>query len=140
MTDTVTFVVQSKAAPQGSKRHVGNGVMIESSKRVKPFRQDVRFAAINAKPDDWDTSGAFKIFVDFYFRRPMSHMTGKGELRKSAPMYPTGRNVGDIEKLLRSVHDALSEVLFDDDSQVIACFCHKFYASESSTVITLTHV
>ena len=65
MTDTVTFVVQSKAAPQGSKRHVGNGVMIESSKRVKPFRQDVRFTAIDAKPDDWDTSGAFKIFVDF---------------------------------------------------------------------------
>jgi crossover junction endodeoxyribonuclease RusA len=29
-------------APQGSKRHVGNGVMIESSKAVGPWREAVR--------------------------------------------------------------------------------------------------
>ena len=34
-------------APQGSKRHVGNGIMIENSKRVKPWRQDVKEAALN---------------------------------------------------------------------------------------------
>ena len=33
-------------APQGSKRHVGNGIMIENSKRVKPWRQDVKEAAL----------------------------------------------------------------------------------------------
>ena len=32
-------------APQGSKSHVGNGVMIESSKRVKPWRRQVAAAA-----------------------------------------------------------------------------------------------
>ena len=31
-------------APQGSKRHVGHGIMIENSKRVKPWRQDVKEA------------------------------------------------------------------------------------------------
>jgi hypothetical protein len=45
MNDKVVIVVQSAGAPQGSKRHLGNGVMIESSQRVKPFRQDVKFAA-----------------------------------------------------------------------------------------------
>ena len=34
-----------EAAPQGSKRHVGRGIMIESSKRVKPWRDAVRIEA-----------------------------------------------------------------------------------------------
>jgi len=41
-----SFTVWGIAAPQGSKRHVGNGVMLESSDRVRPWRQDVRFAAL----------------------------------------------------------------------------------------------
>ena len=140
MTEALRVVVHSSAAPQGSKRHVGRGIMIESSKRVKPFRQDVRFAALEAKPNDWKMDGPFFIRVHFLFVRPKSHFTSKGALTKSAPLYPTGRNVGDIEKLLRAVHDALSEVLFTDDSQVVECHCFKAYATEPATIISLSHV
>ena len=35
--------------PQGSKRHVGNGVMLESSKKVKPWRELVHSAALSAR-------------------------------------------------------------------------------------------
>lgn len=140
MSDHLKFTVHASAAPQGSKRHVGNGIMIESSKRVKPFRQDVKFAALDAKPPDWKMDGPFRIEVFFQFIRPKSHFTSKGALTKSAPSYPTGRNVGDIEKLLRAVHDALSEVLFTDDSQVVECHCYKLYALKPATTISLTHV
>lgn len=33
---TTTIIVHGIPAPQGSKRHVGNGVLLESSKMVKP--------------------------------------------------------------------------------------------------------
>ena len=33
-------------APQGSKRHVGNGRMVESSAKVKPWREAVRQEAL----------------------------------------------------------------------------------------------
>ena len=42
----LTITVHGTPAPQGSKRHVGNGVMVESSKKVKPWRQDVKHAAL----------------------------------------------------------------------------------------------
>lgn len=32
-------------APQGSKRHVGRGVLIESSSKVRPWRETVKAAA-----------------------------------------------------------------------------------------------
>ena len=51
-----SVIVYGTAAPQGSKRHVGNGVMLESSKRLRPWRQDVRFAALEKRPPNWDRS------------------------------------------------------------------------------------
>jgi Holliday junction resolvase RusA-like endonuclease len=41
----LVITVFGQPAPQGSKRHVGHGVMVESSKKVKPWRQDVVAAA-----------------------------------------------------------------------------------------------
>lgn len=138
MPDTVTFIVHSAAAPQGSKRHLGNGIMVEASKRVKPFRQDVRFTAIDTiDPTWWDRTGPMSLTVDFHFVRPKSHFTTKGNLTKSAPMFPTGRNVGDIEKLVRAVNDAISGVLFDDDAQVVECHARKLYSDQNLCIITV---
>ena len=39
---TRRFAVLGLPAPQGSKRHVGEGRMVESSKRVKPWRRHER--------------------------------------------------------------------------------------------------
>jgi crossover junction endodeoxyribonuclease RusA len=33
---TIVFTVPGKPAPQGSKRHVGRGIMVESSNHVAP--------------------------------------------------------------------------------------------------------
>ena len=140
MANSLTFVVHSAGAPQGSKRHVGNGVMVESSKRVKPFRQDVRFTALDTVDPAWDRTGPMSLTVDFHFVRPKSHFTSKGALTKRAPMFPTARTVGDIEKLCRALNDALSGVLFDDDSQVVECHARKLYAETALTIITLEHL
>ena len=75
--------------------------------------------------------------VDFHFVRPKSHFTSKGALTKRAPMFPTARTVGDIEKLCRSVSDALTGVLFDDDSQVVELHARKLYSDSALTIITL---
>jgi len=134
----VSFTVQTRAAPQGSKRSLGNGVMVESSKRVKPFRQDVRFAAMDQKlPEGWPMDAPMKASYRFMFRRPKSHLTGKGALRKGAQMEATSRGLGDIEKLARAASDALSNVLFNDDSQIVDMHISKSYAHCNMVVISL---
>ena len=135
----VSFVVYSRAAPQGSKRHVGNGVMIESSKRVKPFRDDVRKAAESAAlPPDWPMAAPMRVGMRFHFARPKSHFKGNGvALSKSAPEEATSHGLGDLEKLARSVNDALSTVLFNDDRQVVEMHLAKAYDSEDLVIISL---
>ena len=50
--ESITFQVEDMApAPQGSKRHVGKGVMVESCKHVKPWRLLVaRTAIVHCQP------------------------------------------------------------------------------------------
>ncbi len=111
--------------------------MVESCKRVKPFRHDVRLAAMNNVPNDWDKTKSMRVTYRFYFARPKSHYNAKGILFKNAPREPTGRNIGDIEKLARSVSDALTGVAYDDDSQVISMDLAKSYDAKDFVIITV---
>ena len=122
-----TIRVFGHPAPQGSKRHVGNGVLIESSAKVKPWRQDVRAAALEA---DAHFDGPVSLTVGFLLRRPASHFrTGRNAhlLRDSAPAYPGKKP--DIDKLLRSTLDGLGESgIWRDDAQVVRVRAEKLYA------------
>jgi crossover junction endodeoxyribonuclease RusA len=119
-------------APQGSKRHVGNGVMVESSKHVKPWREAVKHAALLALEEqpDWDRSvRAVGLHVIFTFPRPRAHYrTGKHshQLRDAAPHLHA--NKPDLDKLLRSTMDALRDAgCFADDCRVAQVYALKSY-------------
>ena len=133
----VNFVVYSRGAPQGSKTYLGQGRFKESCERVSSFRADVREAALDSIPSDWDLSQTVRVHYRFHFRRPQSHLTSKGNLTKSAPLHPTSRMVGDIEKLARATSDALSSIAFHDDSQVIEMKLSKCYDDRDLTIITI---
>jgi crossover junction endodeoxyribonuclease RusA len=125
-----SFTVWGTAAPQGSKRHVGKGVMLESSDRVRPWRQDVRFAALEERPSDWDMATAMSVELTFRFPRPASHYGNKNGiiyLKTSAPPEPVSARLGDIDKLSRAVLDALIGVAYIDDRQVVELVARKAY-------------
>jgi Holliday junction resolvase RusA-like endonuclease len=135
----VTITVRGLPAPQGSKRHVGRGIMIESSKHVKPWRQDVKYAALEAIGDEWQLlDGPLLVAMTFAFARPKSHYrTGRNAhlLRDNAPTRPTG--VPDLSKLVRSTEDALTGVVWVDDSRVVEyARLGKFYAGTGPGIPT----
>ena len=118
-------------APQGSKRHVGHGVMVESSKKVKPWRDAVRGQAADA----WgyrSLDEPVHVRMVFTFARPVSHYrTGRNAalLRDSAPTAPAG--MPDLSKLIRSTEDALTDAgVWRDDARVVAVSACKVYAGE----------
>ena len=120
--DGVYFTVSSAGAPQGSKRHVGKGVMIEMSKRVAPFRVLAAKAARAAMGDRPPLRGAVQVYVRFSFVRPPS-VTDRVWPHKGGP--------GDVDKLQRSLFDALTTAaVWGDDSQVCIVTAMKLYAPE----------
>lgn len=100
--------IPGRPAPQGSKRHLGNGIMVESSKAVKPWRVDVAWAAREAFLSPMD--GPVRLELGFVMPRP-----------KSAPKKSTPAAIKrpDLDKLVRAVMDAITGVVVVDDSQIV---------------------
>ena len=125
----LTFTVAGMApAPQGSKRHLGNGIMVESCKNVKPWRYLVQQAAVSLNHPT--ITGPISISIVFLFPRPKSHYTPKGTLKPSAPTYHFVKPDGS--KILRSTEDALVDSgLVQDDARIALASFTKRYTTET---------
>lgn len=136
----LVVVVHGIPAPQGSKRHVGNGVLVESSAKVAPWRAlvvaavvDVLTVARHPVPAtlwrDVGRDAPIELSAVFTLARPASHYrTGKhsGDLRAAAPEQPVGRP--DLDKLLRSTLDGLTDAgALADDARVVDVHAVKVY-------------
>lgn len=119
---TLQFRVRGVPAPQGSKRYVGRGVMIESSKKVKPWREAVKWAAIESMPHGWEKlDGPLVLSVVFWMPRPKWAKKEVGALR-----------MPDLSKLIRSTEDALTDAgVWFDDARVCCIMAEKQYETPS---------
>ena len=113
----IELIVYGTPAPQGSKSFKGivNGhaVMAESSKKVKPWRREVKAAAeaYLRRPGAAPIPGAVIAAMVFTMPKPKS-------APKTRVTYPSV--TPDVSKLLRSTEDALTDAgIWEDDARVI---------------------
>lgn len=118
----LTITAFGTPAPQGSKRHVGHGVLIESSKNVKPWRETVKWAAIASMGGAGrGITGPVRVDITFTLAKPAS-------ARKSR-IWPDRRP--DLDKLLRSTMDGLTEAgAWEDDGRCVRIAASKVYPGE----------
>jgi Holliday junction resolvase RusA-like endonuclease len=123
-TPAVDFVVYGHAMPGGSKRgfvNPKNGrVIVTEDSNNKPWRQEVAGAARDAMAGVEPLHGALIVEFTFYRQRPKGHYgSGRnvGLVKGSAPRFPTTRP--DVLKLARAVEDALTGIVWVDDSQIV---------------------
>lgn len=130
------IVVYGEPGAQGSKRFVrttkeGKGIMVESSAKVAPWRQDVKSAAeavleTLGRPPPF--TGPLAIRMVFTFLRPASVKRHKRPWPCVAP---------DLSKLCRSTEDALKQagVIHDDALIVEYTRLAKVYANEDEDAL-----
>lgn len=132
------IVVYGDPAPQGSKSFKGtftgkdgrtHAKLAESSKRVAPWRQDVKLAAEGAiegcgDPGAWvPMDGPLLLVVVFTLPAPLS-------LPKRRASYPC--KLPDLSKLVRSTEDALTAAgVWKDDARVVECRAIKTYPADT---------
>lgn len=138
------FFVPGKPAPQGSKvamahRHSGKPIMREGNyDKLYTWRNLVAVEARKAWGDRPPTEFPVKLGITFCFVRPKSHFgTGRnaGKLKPHAPQFPTSRSVGDLSKLVRAIEDAMTGIVYDDDSRIVRYGdTDKSYVSQTSAM------
>jgi len=141
----IRFDILGKPVPRGSKRAfpirrkdgtLGVAVSDNTGESGRLWMAMVREAARSALPADWvPRSGPIKLFIVFQLRRPKAHYTTKGAVKPSAPAQPIVKP--DLTKLLRAVEDALTGVVWRDDSQIIHQAVTKEYADADMTSVVV---
>ncbi|HZN76068.1 MAG TPA: RusA family crossover junction endodeoxyribonuclease [Micromonosporaceae bacterium] len=132
------IIVRGDPAPQGSKKgfynaKLGRVLLVEDSKKVKPWREDVCAAGIEARAGAPTLDCALLLEMVFTTMRPKSHYrTGRNShlVRDDAPIQPTAKP--DLSKLTRSTEDALTTAgVFRDDALIVEYLrLAKVYAGE----------
>lgn len=130
-TQTLELEVAGTPKPKGSLKHVGRGRLQEQLEGSKPWREAVKWAAIEA------------IAARARGRNPFTVLQGPVVVDvtvtvakpKSAPKtrrtWPITRSSGDADKHLRNVLDALVDAaVMGDDSQVVEATVRKAYPGE----------
>ena len=109
------FEVPGMPAPQGSKRHVGGGRMVESSKDLPAWRSSVAWAARAAHGSRAAMDGPLAMELSFRFPMPASRPKRD---RVRGVKWRTVKP--DLDKLCRAVFDALTDAgVITDDARIV---------------------
>lgn len=123
MIDSVSFFAHGVPQPQGSARAFvmnGRARITSDNKQLKDWRAVVSNAAQDHAPaSPWERKCGVSLHLTFRFARPASHPKRIRPLHTVKP---------DVDKLARSVLDALTGILYADDSQVNVVTLVKEYA------------
>lgn len=112
----IEIIVYGIPAPQGSKKFVGmaksgRGILVESSKKVRPWRQDVKAAALQMRGGAMPIDAPVSVRMVFTMPKPAS----APKTRRTYPM-----RMPDLSKLARSTEDALTDAgIWADDARVV---------------------
>lgn len=144
----LSIVAYGLPAPQGSKRFVGRGILIDDNPvALRTWREDVKHAALEAMAG---TPGWFRDYravvghFAFTLPRPAAHYLPAaprlkrpaGQLREDAPTVHASRP--DLDKLLRSTWDALTTAgAYVDDARLCQVHALKHYTSSEPEALAL---
>jgi crossover junction endodeoxyribonuclease RusA len=103
--------VPGRPAPQGSKHYFGPGRVVEMSRHLRAWRDDVRSTLMRKWEGQPPIEGGVDLVLEFVLHRP----TGTPKRRT-----PLATKRPDFDKLTRGVCDAITGAgVFKDDSQVV---------------------
>lgn len=99
----------------------------QNAARLNAWRKQLAEAAWLAT-NGAQLTGPLEVRAMFYFERPRSHYRSNGETRADAIAFVTKRP--DVDKLIRSVGDALTESIIEDDAQIVHWIAGKYWADD----------
>lgn len=130
---TLQFFVPGLAKPAGSKKafafkrrngSIGASVVDDCAKS-RDWKAMVADVGAKHFKGSQLLGGPLRVTFTFVVTRPQLHIRKNGSVKPDAPGYPTKRP--DVLKLARAAEDALTGVVWADDSQIVTETIMKRY-------------
>jgi Holliday junction resolvase RusA-like endonuclease len=140
-TRRLELVVYGQPAPAGSKtagRTADGRVFLrDASKGAAAWKRAVAQVAGEHMHGRELLEGPLNLCADFFLPRPKGHI-GKRGVRPSAPFHHLVKP--DTTKLLRAVEDALTGIVYRDDSQIVRQAITKGYGEPARVEIRIYQI
>ena len=139
---TIHLTIYGKPRQKGSKvaftnKHTGKAMLADMNPKARDWQAAVS-AVAGEEYQGPLLRGPVRVSATFCFARPKKHYrTGKhaSELRPDAPFYHI--NTPDTDKIVRTLCDGLSGIVFADDKQVQLGPCEKHWKDRDVTVVCI---
>lgn len=137
----ITFFVPGTPRPGGSKTpgmsKSGKMFVRPANKETKIWMAVVSYHARQHYQGELLT-GVVKASFIFTMKRPKNHYRTNGQLKDWAPLYHASQP--DVGKLVRSTEDALSGIIYRDDSQIAVRDEKKIYGEKTGVEILIQEI
>ena len=134
------IVIYGEPIPQGRPRFTKTGHTYDPE-RSRNYKQLVRFWVTQhlKKIDDWKPfENALCVDLTFYMGIPSSWSKKKRIQAIQGQIRPTSKRLGDADNLCKSVTDAISGLVYVDDSQIVNLGISKYYSETPRCVLKVT--
>ena len=134
------IVIYGEPIPQGRPRFTKTGHTYDPQ-RSRNYKQLVRFWVTQhlKKIDDWKPfENALCVDLTFYMGIPSSWSKKKRIQAIQGQIRPTSKRLGYADNLCKSVTDAISGLVYVDDSQIVNLGISKYYSETPRCVLKVT--
>lgn len=136
MFDWVVFSVRGEPVPQPRHRKAkGNRFYLPKNHPVHAFKQEVQFRFLQERPSWWNLDGPKEIVVEIYLERN-SKKVGRKHHGDGSIQWAADVKV-DVDNVDKAVFDALKNVAWNDDRQVVASRTFKMLQSDDAPPMTV---
>lgn len=104
-------------------------VLTSTNAKNKAWAQAVQIEAKKRAPENGPWTGPVSLQVTFFLKKPKA--------------YPKRRDIPhikkpDLDKLMRSLNDALTGIIYRDDSQIFFATARKEYSDDPGAIFTVS--
>lgn len=140
---SISFIVMGKPVPQGSMNaypyrkasgKMGVRMTHKKSSALESWREEIRNAFIEKNTDGFFASKGEGVELGVLFILQPS--------KSNKDKYPV-KKIGDLDKFVRAVNDALTGTAFEDDCQILKVIAEKTFTdcdADPCTLITLSKI
>ncbi|BBU40714.1 hypothetical protein APP_30060 [Aeribacillus pallidus] len=132
----IQFTVYGEPVAQGRPRaaNINGHIRMYDPKKSSDFKNYVRLVASEHRPDKL-LEGPISLTVKVYKKSLKSFSKKKIAAAESGQLRPTSKP--DVDNYVKGVKDALKNVIWKDDSQVVDLHISKWYSETPRVEITI---
>ena len=140
MTFVVSFTVEGDPHGKGRPRFrkFGNFVSTYTDAKTKSYELEVKFAARQAMGSSPPLEGPVRLDLIIKLPVPESYSKKRTQACLSGSEWPTKKP--DWDNVAKSIADAMNDVVFVDDTQIVIARVVKVYSAESGVDVKVSEV